>query len=381
VPDIRMSAVNSIQAIDQWLKVLAGNLTGSNVIGYRQQRVEFADVLTKHVEAASPKTGLASSTAPVDVPMGGIRIQSTKTDFSQGSLQSTGQAADLAIQGDGFFVLSKTDKPKNMNDIVFTRNGSFHFDFIQEDPSAGSGLGPGATRGRFRLVNQDGLFVLGFKAESLSTDKDGVYEKNAVDNLPGSPNAPREFSVFAPKATDLDKSPDNIENFSDIGYNKPDGRAINTGYSFKTIEIPFQNDPNPLGTVAKNVNNDFKPSFDSRGWVQNNSDAPITLEGKRLVNFVAITKFADPTGLLKLKGGSEFGWHPNVGQVFMGVAGVGNGAVGKNNTLNPGSLETSNSSVNTTLPELTIAQKSFTANVKIVQVGNNLIDDVNNLIR
>ncbi|MOA70283.1 flagellar hook protein FlgE [compost metagenome] len=44
-------------------------------------------------------------------------------------------------------------------------------------------------------------------------------------------------------------------------------------------------------------------------------------------------------------------------------------------------LETGNSSVNQTLPELTIAQKAFTANVKIISVGNTLQDDLNQLIR
>ncbi len=372
--DIRISAVNSIQAIDQWLKVLAGNLTGSNVIGYRQQRVEFADVLTKHVEAESDRAGVESTLSPIDLPVGGMKIKATKTDFSQGSLQSTGQAADLAIQGDGFFMLSKSPKPGGMGDLVFTRNGSFHFDFFQEPIDPGAGLGDGATRGRFRLVNQDGLFVMGYK-----TTNPKAYEKNVVANLPGSPNPPRETS--GPSGT----TRDDLGGISFLGFNPPTGDPIGAnpeGYTLAPIEIPFQNDPNPKNPAGPlNVNNNFQATFNSLGWVQNNSDAPINEKGEKLVMFVGLAKFADPTGLTKLKGGSEFGWNNTVGQTFTGVAGFGNGTIGKNNTLNPGSLETSNSSVNTTLPELTIAQKSFTANVKIVQVGNNLIDDVNSLIR
>lgn len=374
--DIRMSAINSIQSIDQWLKVLAGNLTGSNVIGYRQQRVEFADVLSKHVAAGSPASGRESTVNPIDLPAGGMQIKATKTDFSQGSLQSTGQAADLAITGDGFFILSRVRNPTRMSDLVFTRNGSFHFDFFQAPTP--EGLGAGATKGEYRLINQDGLFVMGFKSEDPN-----AYEKNVVDNLPGRPVPPREFSAFK-AGGDPGVAADSLSNLPPIGLDLPKGGSIPKAYTFEPIAIPFQNDPNPIGGVPKSVNERFNPSFNSSGWVQIDSDAPradAADPNKKLVMFVALAKFADPSGLTKLKGGSEFGWNNNVGQTFLGVAGQGNGPVGKSNTLNPGSLETSNSSVNTTLPELTIAQKSFTANVKIVQVGNNLIDDVNNLVR
>lgn len=371
-----MSAINSIQSIDQWLKVLAGNLTGSNVIGYRQQRVEFADVLTKHVSAGSPASGRESTINPVDLPAGGMQIKATKTDFSQGSLQSTGQAADLAISGDGFFVLSRVRNPTRMSDLIFTRNGSFHFDFFQEPTPPG--LGAGASKGEYRLINQDGLFVMGFKSTA-----EKAYQKNVVDNLPGTPAPPREFSAFK-AGGDPGSAADSLGNLPPIGFDTPADGSFADGYAFEPITIPFQNDPNPVGGVARKMNDVFTPTFNPSGWVQVNSDAPTVDPNdptKKLVMFVGLAKFADPSGLTKLKGGSEFGWNNRVGQTFLGVAGHGNGPVGKSNTLNPGSLETSNSSVNTTLPELTIAQKSFTANVKIVQVGNNLIDDVNNLVR
>ncbi|MBM3269954.1 MAG: flagellar hook-basal body complex protein [Candidatus Sericytochromatia bacterium] len=372
--DIRISAVNSIQAIDQWLKVLAGNLTGSNVVGYRQQRVEFADVLTKHVSAEAPAAGGLSSVNPVDLPAGGMKIKATKTDFSQGSLQSTGQAADLAIQGDAFFILSKKKDPASLEDFVFTRNGSFHYDFVQE-PVNDPKLGAGATKGVYRLVNQDGLFVMGF-----STQNPKAYQSNAVANLPGRPNPPRETS--GPTAG----GGTTLTGVSQLGFDVPTDPTNPVGpaegYKLGPIEIPFQHDPNPKPGGPFNINENFVPTFNSEGWVQVNADAPKAADGaSKLVSFVALSKFADPTGLTKIKGGTEFGWNNTVGQTFTGIAGFGGGTIGKNNTLNPGSLETSNSSVNTTLPELTIAQKSFTANVKIVQVGNNLIDDVNNLVR
>lgn len=347
--DIRISAINSIQSIDSWLKILAGNLTGSNVTGYRQQRAEFSDVLTEHISAGNASIAGAGSINPIDLPSGGMQLKATKTDFSQGSLQSTGQPTDLGVQGDSFFLLSKSPKPTMLQDLVFTRNGSFHYDFVQTSPPTEP-----VVRGEFRLINQDGLFVMGFKST-----EDGAYRKNAVANLPGVAVPPGEVTTSGSLPG-----------------------VVGAGFNFEAITIPVANDPNP--TRPADLNADFAPTFNSQGWAQIKSDAPFVDsfdKKKRLIQFVALGKVSDPAGFIKLQGGTEFQWNAVAGNATFGVAASGDSSIGKNNTINPGSLETSNSSVNTTLPELTIAQKSFTASVKIVQVGNNLIDDVNNLVR
>ena len=258
----------------------------------------------------------------------------TSRPFSQGPLQSTGKATDLAIQGDGFLVLSRVRNPQRMGEIVFSRNGSFHFDFFQS--AIPDDLGLGASKGELRLVNQDGHFVMGFRSTA-----EKAYQKNAIEYLPGTPAPPSEFSAFR-AGGDPGRDADSLLNLPAIGFDTAEDGSSVDGYNFEPITVPFQNDPNPIGGVAKSINANFVPTFTSQGWVQVNSDAPNFDPNdpkKKLVIFVGLAKFADPTGLTKLTGGSEFGWSHDTGQLFLGTAGSGNWTIGGHNTIAAGFLE------------------------------------------
>ncbi|HEY9854241.1 MAG TPA: flagellar hook-basal body complex protein [Stenomitos sp.] len=383
--DVRITAQNSIGAVDNWLKALAGNLTGSNVTGFRQTKVLFEDVLTQTISAGSPATQGSTnygSINPIQFSEGGTAIKATRTDFSQGALQGTQRPTDLALTGNGFFVLSKVKNPQTMNDLIFTRNGSFTFD-LEPDPTIldTSGLDDaqkqglaGTQSGVLRLVNQDGYYVMGVT---------GSYQNPPVAGIPGTSLPPNE-------ATTPGGSLDPLKN----------------GLDMKPFSFPFIKVPDPASPYNLNADLIGRFSFNRNGQLTHTGtlDVPdstddfekggkIVLSGAGISNsgkinkYVSVASFATPDGLLR-SDGSQFQWAATAGPTFMGVAGVtdtnpaiGNRTVGSSNEIAAGSLETSNSSVNTALPELTIAQKSFTANVKIVSVGNTLIDDVNQLIR
>ncbi|HEY9900420.1 MAG TPA: flagellar hook-basal body complex protein [Pantanalinema sp.] len=381
--DVRITATNSISAIDTWLKALAGNLTGSTVTGFRQTRVQFEDVLTQHLSAGAPGTtgggGDFGGINPIQLSVGGTAIKSTRTDFSQGSLNGTQRPTDLAISGDGFFVLSKKKEPTSMKDLVFTRNGSFTFN-LESDPSILSAndrakLGRDSEVGVMRLVSQDGLYVMGVT---------GSYEP---DPNPGVPGTPKPF---------LDARANNGEAIGPV--TSEPGASGDAGMGFKPFSYPFVKDSNGAFSVNEDLLN--RTSFDTMGLLRNSGtqDVPDSTEefersgkltlgaaagitGQEKYNkYVSVMTFATPDGLYRTDG-TNFTWNNTAGSAFVGVAGTDRGPVGASNSMNAMALETSNSSVNTTLPELTIAQKSFTANVKIISVGNTLIDDVNQLIR
>lgn len=372
--DMRTGAINTLSAVDQWLATLAGNLTGSNVNGFRGQQVEFKDVLAQQIAAGSPALQNGGSAIPAEqISNSGATLAAVKTDFSQGSLQTTNQPSDLGISGNGFFILSKVRNPTSLADLVFTRNGSFHFDYFQKSNTLPNGAA-GST-GEYRMVNQDGLFVMGFTSNSPS-----AYTANSSVNLPGSPVPPTEGAFDS--STPITGNP----------VSSTIGGLFGNGFQFQPITIPFQSDP----THAQDLNVGFTPKFDAKGWVADstqNADAPLVTPtapgGTALheVSFVALANFADPQGLVKDNGSTNFDWNAIAGKMFLGIGGNPNDAsgtpnvVGSNNTINPGTLEASNASVNTTLPELTIAQKSFSTDVKVVQVGDEMIDDVNNLVK
>lgn len=97
----------------------------------------------------------------------------------------------------------------------------------------------------------------------------------------------------------------------------------------------------------------------------------------------------------KRRGGSQFIYTEATGSISVGYAGMSRGSqistknatevdgissVGLENVIVSQALESSNSSVTDSL-ELTVAQKTFTSNTKVVNVGNTIVDDLNGLIR
>jgi flagellar hook protein FlgE len=97
---------------------------------------------------------------------------------------------------------------------------------------------------------------------------------------------------------------------------------------------------------------------------------------------VALAKFGNSQGLRREGGGAYFNYDVVAGRIFTGTAGnTQGGTIGAHNVISPQSVENSNTSINTVMPELTLAQKSFSAASKIISVGNTMIDDVNGLIR
>ncbi|MEB3298853.1 MAG: flagellar hook-basal body complex protein [Candidatus Sericytochromatia bacterium] len=354
--DIRLTGVNSIQSMDQWLKVLAGNLTGSNVTGYKQQRVEFADVLSAQMYGAAGVTTNAAALPAMSMPMGGNRIRAIKTDFSQGLLAESTRETDLGINGEGFFILSKSLEPSKIDELVFTRDGSFRLDYV----SKGNG------EGDFYLVNQEGYYVLGMEGNK------NAYQPGA-NNLPGFAKDPVAGSV-------------KYDRISGSSFVVPDPvSGADALYGIKPIKV-FQKVSGNTGTERNPAISDETIKFDERGGLLVNGDVTTNDKGEPAPIFVALAKFQSREGLARTSSGSLFAWSTAAGDdVVIGSAGSKNlndTDVGFDGTQVLGRrLEASNSSVNTTLPEMTIAQKSFTASVKIIQVGNALIDDVNNLVR
>jgi flagellar hook protein FlgE len=112
------TAVTGLQQFQTKLDVIANNIANVNTTGYRGSRVLFQDLFSQTLSGGSPPVGSLGSTNPQQVGLG-VRVSSIDADHSQGALVSTGVASDLAVQGNGFFVLS------GGLGATFTRDGSF----------------------------------------------------------------------------------------------------------------------------------------------------------------------------------------------------------------------------------------------------------------
>lgn len=333
---VHTTVFNTLSAVDQWMKTIAGNITGASVTGYRGTQVEFGEVLTQQFRGSAQATDGFGSVAPLQRSDSGIRVTGTRTDFSQGSVVNTGGQTDLAISGDAFFVLSKVPNPSSVDDLVFTRDGSFQFDFLN---------GPVAGTGTYRLVNKDGLFVMGYQTPFTDPALRGVQpqERNGSD----------------------------LAAFNSVASN---GAGGTTPAQLTAISLDLVRNPDA-------ANNNV--TFDARGRLSVAGGDPVDLANNTANVHVGLAKFANPQGLNRQSGGAYFGYSNVAGQIFSGTAAdAGPGrVVGSTNVLSPKSVEQANTSINTVMPELTLAQKSFSATSKIISVGNTMIDDVNQLIR
>lgn len=105
------------------LNILSNNLANADTNGYKKEGTTaqtFADELAIKIKD--------SSTHGISQPLGemsmGVHIGETYTDYSQGSFKVTDDETDFALDGDGFFAISFTDKGGNTS-VKYTRDGAF----------------------------------------------------------------------------------------------------------------------------------------------------------------------------------------------------------------------------------------------------------------
>jgi len=105
------------------IDTIANNLANVNTTGFKANRPDFEDLLYQTLRVAgTPATEV--TVVPTGIQVGhGVRPAATQKLFTQGSLQSTGNVTDLAIEGEGFFRVLMFD-----GSYGYTRDGSFKLD-------------------------------------------------------------------------------------------------------------------------------------------------------------------------------------------------------------------------------------------------------------
>lgn len=102
-------ASNALDTIGNSISVAGDNIANVNTVGFKASRTEFADLMptvSGQVESGN-----------------GVRLADVSKPFQQGTLESTQQVTDLAIEGNGFFVLKN-----GSGDTFYSRAGEFHVD-------------------------------------------------------------------------------------------------------------------------------------------------------------------------------------------------------------------------------------------------------------
>ena len=185
------SGVSGLQAHQIAMDVEGNNIANVNTTGFKYSRANFSDMLSQTSSIATAPQGNAGGKNPQQVGLG-TQINSVTKIFSQGSVQTTGKNTDLAIQGNGFFVVSND----NGNTYKYSRNGDFVFD----------------AKGNF--TNNQGLIAQGWVRNRETGEIDNTAPIQDIVIPPGLTTPARPSSVINLKAN-LNTG-DKINNMSPI---------------------------------------------------------------------------------------------------------------------------------------------------------------------
>ena len=166
------TSISGIRGSQKYLDTTSNNIANANSYGFKKSRAEFADIYANSVFAsAKTATGM------------GVTTTTVAQQFTQGSLSGdTGNNLDMAISGNGFFVLANNenyDTTSEVGDRSYTRNGAFE-------------------------LNKDGFIVtaMGDYLQGYNVDKDGnvtnldIMSTHAI-KIPSDTGAPKMSSTAA----------------------------------------------------------------------------------------------------------------------------------------------------------------------------------------
>jgi len=152
------SGVSGLNANSTAMTVIGNNIANTNTTGFKSGSTTFADVMSQSSEVGR-----------------GTQLDSISTAFNQGSLESSSKVTDLALEGEGFFVVNQG------NSSFYTRAGHFNFD-----------------KERY-IVNADGFRVQGWAADSSGNPTGSLQDLS----FPAGEVAPNATSTLTVK-TNLD---------------------------------------------------------------------------------------------------------------------------------------------------------------------------------
>ncbi len=126
------AGVTGLQAHQKMLDVAGNNLANVNSTAFKASRISFSELLGQTIKKASQPTSTVGGNNPQQMG-NGVGVAGISPDMSQGNIVNTGKPLDLALEGEGYFVLS--DGQQN----IYTRAGSFAVDANSNliDPATG----------------------------------------------------------------------------------------------------------------------------------------------------------------------------------------------------------------------------------------------------
>lgn len=154
------TAASGMNAQQLNVDTISNNISNVNTTGYKKERLEFKSLLYQTMERATLDKSYTGK--PVNLQVGlGVRPIATSRVFSQGNLERTDNKTDVAIQGQGFFMIKTGEE-----EVSYSRDGNFK-------------ISVGAD-GQNNLVTSEGYFVLNTDGEPVSIPSTVAVEDIAI---------------------------------------------------------------------------------------------------------------------------------------------------------------------------------------------------------
>lgn len=402
-------ALSGLNAATVDLEVTGNNIANSATNGFKESRAEFADLYGRSVQDVGTGAGQ------------GARVASVAQQFHQGSVDFTSNNLDLAVSGQGFFVLKDAEGA-----VSYTRAGAFRAD---RDG---------------KVVNHDGQKLQVYPAVTSGTTT--VYSTGVLSELtlPSAPNAP-SATTEVDAALNLDSSTSAItaafdstdpatytSSTSTTVYDSLGNAHTGTMYFQKTAANTWRGYLYVGGSVVQQGGNDyFSLAFSNAGALT--TTMPITMDTEALTNgaadldidldFTGTTQYGtnfavnnlaqDGYASGRLSGvdidteGVVFARYTNgqsssLGKVAMakfannqglrplgdtnfsetyasGAAQLGEAATSSFGQIKSGALEASNVDIAEQLVKLITAQRNFQANAEVISTADTLTQTIINI--
>ncbi len=406
------AGLSGLNANSTFLSVIGNNLANINTIGYKSSSVTFQDLVSQTVGGSNGN--------PMQVGLG-VVTGSISPSFSQGAIENTREATNVAIQGNGFFVVRGQSGnvytragnfTLNSNGKLVTPDGYFVQGYTQINPATGAivttgqptdiTVAAGALRAsspttKFRTVtNLSAVAAAGdsFTTSVQVTDSLGAQHVATLEFTKGATVGEWTYSVTLPAqdmgtAADVEVATGTMAFDASGALATVDGAlpadvtittpAFGNGAAASTMTwdlIDNNNIASMTGFAAPSATSSISADGSTAGSIDSVSVAPdgsiiATLgTGQSMsVAQLALASFNNPRGLSKL-GANKFGETQVAGVANVGVAGVGG-----RGTLIGSALEQSNVDIAQEFTQMILAQRGYQANSKVITVSDEMLVD------
>ena len=389
-------ALSGINAANSDLNTTANNIANVDTVGFKESRAEFASLFAQTQQGVS-QTAIGNGVATSEIAQ----------QFSQGNINSTSNNLDLALSGNGFFVVS------NNGALAYTRNGAF-----QVDPNGYLVTASGERVQGYAPLSNGGFNTGGLSDLQLTTSQvapQATTTANLTLNLPSNATAPT--TAFNPTDATTYNNTTSLTVYDSLGAAHTaqlyfikgaaantwsaqlyvDGNSVGTPQTLTystagTLTTPangqvnFGSYPPSTGASPMNITFNFGTStqygdtFGVNAIAQNGyttgslTGINISQNGVVQANFtngqskslgqVALANFENPQGLAQT-GNTQWLQTFASGSAVHGVAG-GSGF----GTIQSGALEQSNVNITAQLVNMITAQRDFQANAQMINTAN-----------